>query len=233
MRVQQQVLETLTELIKVALATMSQTSTCGQTGGPGSQLNKYSDYTSVTPAPILERGVGYLLEVKAGTTGSMTVCKNQPFSLFQGLTGIVNMGRQWLDYNLVPMSSSVVGHTTLKNPGVYSFRYTISNGVCPQDTSYVIVTVSNQCDFLNLDDVFVDEFKVFPVPTSNELNIQINEQLIGGSVKILDARGRLIVELPALKDHQTQINLQEFESGIYFLRLEHEGRTLLRKISKQ
>jgi hypothetical protein len=172
-------------------------------------------------------------KVKAGTTGSMTVCKNQPFSLFEGLTGIVNMGGQWLDYNLVPMSSSVVGHTTLKNPGVYSFRYTISNGVCPQDTSYVIVTVSNQCDFLNLDDVFVDEFKVFPVPTSNELNIQINEQLIGGSVKILDARGRLIVELPALKDHQTQINLQEFESGIYFLRLEHEGRTLLRKISKQ
>ena len=56
------------EILNVTLGTLNNSSTCGTTGGPGSILNQYSNYTGVTP-PNLALSTSYPLSVQVGTCG--------------------------------------------------------------------------------------------------------------------------------------------------------------------
>ncbi len=57
------------EIFNVTLGTLNNTSSCAQTGGPGSILNRYSNYTNATPAvaaPVLVVGQNYPMSVTVG-----------------------------------------------------------------------------------------------------------------------------------------------------------------------
>jgi hypothetical protein len=56
------------DIFKVQLGTLNNSSTCATTGGAGSVLNKYSDYTAIA-APDLMQSVTYPLAVQIGTCG--------------------------------------------------------------------------------------------------------------------------------------------------------------------
>ncbi|MGJ8661007.1 MAG: GEVED domain-containing protein, partial [Bacteroidota bacterium] len=74
------------EIYNVTLGSLNNSSTCGSTGGPGSTINAYSDYTNSTPAvaiPNLTQGFSYPLSVEIGTCGG----------------NYSNMTKVWIDYN--------------------------------------------------------------------------------------------------------------------------------------
>lgn len=72
------------EIFNVTLGTLNNTSNCSQTGGPGSLQNRYSDYTTVVPAPILMTGMNYPLSVVGGQCNGGSYCGNTYV---------------WIDYN--------------------------------------------------------------------------------------------------------------------------------------
>ncbi len=75
------------EVFNVTLGTLNNTSSCATTGGPGSILNRYSDYTNATPAvpaPILVVGQNYPMSLTVGQCGGTAY------------SGIV---MAWIDYN--------------------------------------------------------------------------------------------------------------------------------------
>lgn len=57
------------DIFNVNLGTLNNSSTCLTTGGAGSVLNKYSDYTAIAPIPNLIQSVTYPLAVQIGTCG--------------------------------------------------------------------------------------------------------------------------------------------------------------------
>lgn len=57
------------DILNVSLGTLNNTSTCATTGGPGSVLNRYSDYTTVAPAPNLAQTAVYPVSIQVGTCG--------------------------------------------------------------------------------------------------------------------------------------------------------------------
>jgi hypothetical protein len=57
------------EIINVTVGTMNNSSTCSQTGGPGSIMNQYSDYTTLVAPPVLAATAGYNFSVGVGTCG--------------------------------------------------------------------------------------------------------------------------------------------------------------------
>lgn len=71
------------EIFNVTFGSLNNSSTCLTTGGAGSTLNMYSNYTSV-PAPVLTLGSNYPLSVTVGQ------CGGSPYS---GIVGV------WIDYN--------------------------------------------------------------------------------------------------------------------------------------
>jgi hypothetical protein len=58
------------EIFNVNIGTLNNTSSCSQTGGPGSILNRYSNYTGMVAAPNLTVANNYTLNVTVGQCGS-------------------------------------------------------------------------------------------------------------------------------------------------------------------
>jgi len=56
------------EIFNVSFATLNNSSTCGTTGGPGSIINQYSNYTTL-PATNVLQGVNYPFGIEIGTCG--------------------------------------------------------------------------------------------------------------------------------------------------------------------
>jgi len=59
------------ELFNVSIGTLNNTSSCSQTGGPGSTLSLYSNYTGIVAAPTLTINNTYTLSVTAGQCGGV------------------------------------------------------------------------------------------------------------------------------------------------------------------
>jgi hypothetical protein len=57
------------DIFNVTIGTLNNSSTCATTGGAGSVLNRYSDYTTVAAVPNLAQSATYPLSVQVGTCG--------------------------------------------------------------------------------------------------------------------------------------------------------------------
>jgi hypothetical protein len=88
----------------------------------------------------------------AGTDGTMTVCMNEPIDLLAGLGGNVDLGGTWYDPTNTPLPGSDIVASNI--PGQFNYDYITSNGVCPEDTANVVVTVDPGCDYLNLQEIY-------------------------------------------------------------------------------
>ena len=71
------------EIYNVTIGTLNNTSTCLQTGGPGSLMNQYSDYTNL-PATTLGQGAQYPISVTAGA------CNGYPYDAWV---------KVWIDFD--------------------------------------------------------------------------------------------------------------------------------------
>ena len=59
------------EIFNVTVGTLNNTSSCGTTGGPGSLINQYSDYTTIVAAPDLMEGSSISYSVDVNTCGGL------------------------------------------------------------------------------------------------------------------------------------------------------------------
>jgi len=98
------------EILNVSLGTLNNTSSCASTGGPGSVLNQYSDYTSSVPAPVLAASAGYNLSVQVGTCGG----------------NFGNMTKVFIDYNQNGLFTDA-GETVYQSPASVTGPNTISS----------------------------------------------------------------------------------------------------------
>ena len=227
----------------------------GQTNGmwefPDNQLLIVADSLfSVTTLPAATYDVLYIVEggctsdttissvtvfppSSAGNDGTITVCKNAPINLFDGLSGNVDLGGTWYD----PSSNPIVGSqpTASNIPGSFNFIYITSNGVCEPDTSLVEVIVDGGCDFLSIDEEFFAAVNVFPNPATNVLNIEVVYANTGLSIELIDINGRIVsTDVNSLtSSNAATISLENLEKGVYSLRLFNEETQHTYKIVKQ
>jgi hypothetical protein len=159
----------------------------------------------------------------AGEDGTLEVCRNTAFNLLEGLAGTVDLGGTW--YN--PSNQPIVGNTVsgLNIPGQYNYDYITSNGVCPNDTANVLVTIVD-CP-LGIGENGVSNLSIYPNPTNGMLylsNLGGQQQVI---FDIIDAQGRVIPfgvnKLDA--DSKVAIDLTSHEPGIYGIRVNNQSGT--------
>ncbi|MDD2984163.1 MAG: GEVED domain-containing protein, partial [Crocinitomicaceae bacterium] len=154
----------------------------------------------------------------AGEDGSLAVCRNQPFNLLQGLTGLADFGGVWTSPN-----SQVVpnGNTTSSNiPGQYNFQYIVTNGVCPADTANVVVNVQG-CDYLGLEDLAFEAFNMYPNPSSDVVFITNSGSTEVFNYEVLDMNGRVILKANNAINGSTttELDLRQVEIGVYLIRV--------------
>jgi Ig-like domain CHU_C associated/GEVED domain/Secretion system C-terminal sorting domain/SprB repeat/Fibronectin type III domain len=149
----------------------------------------------------------------AGLDGTITACRNQPINLFGGLNGTADLGGQWYDPSNNPTSDNV---TTLNFAGNYNYDYIVGNGVCPDDTANVVVTVTS-CNHLSIDEEIFDGVSIHPNPTAGILFIESGIQF---DMTITDANGRFVTtNTSAVAVGTTSVDLSTVERGVYFVNL--------------
>ncbi|HLW30285.1 MAG TPA: T9SS type A sorting domain-containing protein, partial [Brumimicrobium sp.] len=163
-------------------------------------------------------------ESSAGNGLSITVCKNEPINLFSALSGNVDLGGDWYDYNndLLPNSQP----TSPSLAAQYNYNYITSNGVCPADTAVVEVNVDN-CVWVSVDEELFTDISVYPNPATSLLNIVNPSNTASLKVEMLDMNGRVVlIENKALNNaSEATIAIDHLERGFYTLRVyNNEGQ---------
>jgi hypothetical protein len=169
----------------------------------------------------------------AGNDGTMTVCKNEPFDLFDGLTGTFNQTGTWYNPSNQAMNSSL--DTAGNIQGQFNYSYISSSEFCDADTSVVLVTVDGSCTYSSISELDQDFITIYPNPSAGIFNINVTEFIENKSIKITDINGRKIMSNADFINGTGSYNvdLSSNRSGLYFIQLSGKTRTNTFKFIKQ
>ncbi|MES2557874.1 MAG: GEVED domain-containing protein [Bacteroidota bacterium] len=157
----------------------------------------------------------------AGDDGSITACRNEPIDLLSGLTGTADLNGTWYDPSNNAIASSAI--VTSNIAGQFNYDYIAGNGVCPDDTANVVVNVLPTCNYLEVADELFYGVSLFPNPSEGTVFIA-SDATQSFDYVVTDANGRLIKEVSnGVKAAQTtEINLNNMETGVYFIKLSND-----------
>lgn len=125
---------------------------------------------------------------------------------------------QWIDCNNAntPISGAVSQSYTASANGSYAVLVSSTTSSCVSTSKcYNIVTVGvseNKQSFFDLS----------PNPVNNYLHIRINNLTHGGFIKITSVSGQVIYS-DAVYTNETQINTNDFSSGVYFVEIKTDN----------
>ncbi|MDX1446111.1 T9SS type A sorting domain-containing protein [Lishizhenia sp.] len=156
---------------------------------------------------------------QAGISGNLVVCKNQEFSLFDGLSGNIDLGGTWYDPTNVMIQGN--GYNAGTVPGQFNFDYITGNGVCPEDTSTVLITVDGNCDALSTDETVFEGVEVYPNPTTGVLNIANSASNGTLEFTVYNVNGQTVVNgaNSIAQNSVAKVNLSGVETGMYFVKV--------------
>ena len=155
----------------------------------------------------------------AGTDGTITVCRNEPVDLLSGLGGNVDLGGSWYNPSNQLMPSSSIYASNI--PGQFNYDYITGNGVCPDDTANVLLTVDGSCDWLNVEELYFSSMTLLPNPTNGLVYITNEGNSEVFNYEVIDVDGRVIAsKANAINGASTTtIDLTGKVTGMYMIRV--------------
>lgn len=155
----------------------------------------------------------------AGTDGTITVCRNEPVDLLSGLGGNVDLGGSWYNPSNQLMPSSSIYASSI--PGQFNYDYITGNGVCPDDTANVLLTVDGTCDWLNVEEMYFSSMTLLPNPTNGLVYITNEGNSEVYNYEVIDIDGRVIAsKANAINGASTTtIDLTGKVTGMYMIRV--------------
>ncbi|MGV3613464.1 MAG: T9SS type A sorting domain-containing protein [Fluviicola sp.] len=158
----------------------------------------------------------------AGQDGSITACKNEPVDLLAGLNGMADLNGDWYDPSDMLMPNSQVN--TANFPGQYNYDYIAGNGVCPDDTANVVVTVIGTCNWLSVDENALEQVTIYPNPSTGVVFVESTFSTGNFQLVVTDVNGRKI-QTPknTISEGTNTVNLKDVERGTYFFTLSTEN----------
>lgn len=157
----------------------------------------------------------------AGIDGMVTVCKNEPMNLLEGLTGTVDLGGDWYNSQNQLLTTSQIMSPNF--PGQYNYKYITGNNVCPDDTSGVLVTVGT-CDWLSVDEMALEEVNLYPNPSTGVVFIESDFTTGTFNLVVSDVNGRIVeAGNNSIAAGTNTVNLSKVQKGTYFFKLSNEN----------
>ncbi len=85
----------------------------------------------------------------------------------------------------------------------------------------------NPCTALSTDEVALNNFRIYPIPVKNELNLNINQDIIG--IEIFNILGK---KLNHIQIDNNKVNLSQVKSGVYILKVQTNKGVFAKKFVK-
>lgn len=110
--------------------------------------------------------------------------------------------------------------------------YTVSLTVTKCGTSDVKTEMLNIESVVNIDEIILPEFHIYPNPSEKELNIKSDKNYKNVVVKVIDISGRVILE-KALNDTAfLQLDISALSQGMYVVKVKADGISYSSTIAK-
>ena len=153
----------------------------------------------------------------AGQDGTITACRNEPIDLLAGLNGNADLNGDWYDTQNIIMANSQI--TTANFAGQYNYDYISGNGVCPNDTALVVVTVLS-CNWLSVAENALEAVNIYPNPSTGLVYVESTFSTGNFDLIVMDVNGRTIqTSTNSITLGTNTIDLKEVERGTYFFKL--------------
>ncbi|MBD77594.1 MAG: hypothetical protein CL840_01470 [Crocinitomicaceae bacterium] len=81
-------------------------------------------------------------------------------------------------------------------------------------------------DTVSVERIHAPGFSIYPNPVSDELFIELDNELINGELEIINSSGKL-VDRVIVKNQQFSYSTKELKNGVYFLRVKSNGLEIL------
>jgi hypothetical protein len=111
------------------------------------------------------------------------------------------------------------------SPGNYTVTVTDGNS-CVSIATYTVGTTASY----DLGNDLV--YKVYPNPTNDKIYIDINAaELSGSEMRITDINGKVVLRKQiGVKDNTVEIDLSDFNSGVFMMKIENSRKSVVRKL---
>lgn len=86
---------------------------------------------------------------------------------------------------------------------------------------------------LGRDDFFATNFSAYPNPANNVLNINTKNGVQMDQIQLTDINGRVVSNIAVNGVTETQVNMTDLASGVYFLKVQSSAGTGVHKIMKK
>ena len=166
----------------------------------------------------------------AGQGGTINVCLNEPFNLVSGLSGVVDLDGVWYNNGTMETLPGSVD-TSGTAGGNFTYTYTATNGVCPDETSIVTVVVNSGCDFTAGLDELSAHFELYPNPTRSTVQLSLTSTG-SASVVLTDLNGK-VLSSQVVDETQTTLDLSNYTPGVYLITVQMGEQVVTERIIKQ
>jgi hypothetical protein len=164
----------------------------------------------------------------AGNDGTFTVCLNEPFVLWNGLTGNVDANGTW--YNSLNQVLTTAQDTSGAIPGSFNYDYIVESAYCPSDSANVLVIVDGTCDHTAMLLENSLGINMYPNPTTGDVTI-VKDIAGTASIVLTDLNGKVLLNHSF--DAPTQLNLNTYPKGLYLINIEMNGVHFVERIALQ
>jgi len=222
------------DIFNVTVGTLNNSSTCATTGGTGSVMNKYSNYTAVA-APSMSRSTSIPFSVQIGTCG--TVMYENAFKIF-------------IDYNqngsFADAGEKVFASDTTKGAHTKTGTFTVPLNavlgntmmrvVCKETTDTSTISSCGTYSYGETEDYLVNitslagieentisGITIYPNPANGLFNITTsNANFTELMISVFDIQGKEVfsaLDKNISSNYNKQINLEGLAKGIYYIKL--------------
>lgn len=133
----------------------------------------------------------------------------------------------WTQYSFTV--SGLSGPTAVK----FAFRYFVTNGGPSGANSDIIgIDTFEVTRALSTDDFFAKNFSVYPNPSTGILNLASKNNTAINTIQLTDLNGRVVRNIKANSVSETQINISDLTSGLYFLNVQTDSGSGTTKVVK-
>jgi len=130
------------------------------------------------------------------------------------------------EFDNVFITGSYVGTTDFEpGPGVYNMSTPSTNGAFVEKLHQSLLGINELSQ--------AGQISIYPNPTSSSFTLFTSEQIKNGSIEIYNRIGSLVLN-QKITSQQNAIDLKNFATGIYFVKVMSEGKIVgMQKVVKQ
>lgn len=164
------------------------------------------------------------LELRMSTAGATSVVPSGGDSDVGDFTALAVEVNPTLDTAGYPFDWTQFSYVVSGVPSLtdckFAFRYYVTDGGPSGDNSNIIAVDDFSVDrTLGTNEFFKSNISMYPNPVNDVINIDNISDIVLNSAKVTDINGRTVKEINLKGVSNTQINIGEFQSGIYFLKV--------------